>query len=61
MFDTTESLDTADELIIVLAKIIVIGVAAMYYEETVAMLILLGVAWSLVRTGSPATPPDSRP
>ena len=61
MLDATESLDVADELIIMLAKIIVIAVAALYFEETAGMLILLGVAWSLVRTDNSAGPADSPP
>ncbi len=61
MLDATESLEAADELIITLAKVIVIGIAVVYYDELVGLLILLGVALALLKTGEPASSPGSRP
>jgi hypothetical protein len=65
MLNATDPLDAADELIVMLAKIIVIGIAAVYYDEVVGLLVLLGVALALLkpgfRTGGPASSPDSLP
>ena len=46
-----EPLDTADEIIILLARIIVIGVAAVYYEEVYGLLVLLLVSCGLIYEG----------
>ena len=50
--DSPDSLHAADELILVLARVIVIGVAAVYYNELAGLLILLGVALSMLRLRS---------
>ncbi|MCZ6831460.1 MAG: hypothetical protein O7F73_18075 [Gammaproteobacteria bacterium] len=61
MLNATDPLDAADELIIILAKVIVISIAAVYYNELAGLLILLGVALAMLRTGRPASSPDSQP
>jgi hypothetical protein len=48
MLKTTDPLDTADELILILARIIVIGIAAVYYDEVAGLLVMLGVALALL-------------
>lgn len=61
MLNATDPLDAADELIIILAKVIVISIAAVYYNELAGLLILLGVALAMLRTGRPPSSPDSQP
>ena len=61
MLNATDPLDAADELIIILAKVIVIGIAAVYYDELVGLVILLVMALAQLRTGVPAGSPDSQP
>ena len=41
-------LDITDEIIVLLAKVIVIGAAAVFYDELAGLLILLAVALGLV-------------
>ncbi len=61
MLNATDPLDAADELIIILAKVIVIGIAAVYYDELVGLIILLVVALAQLRTDGSASSPDSQP
>ena len=41
-------LDMTDEIIVALAKVIVIGTAVAFYDELAGLLILLGVALGMV-------------
>ena len=61
MFNSTDPLDSADEFIIIIAKVIVIGMAAVYYDELAGLFILLVMALTLLRTGMVADPEDSLP
>ena len=61
MLNTTDPLELADELIIILAKVIVIGVAAAYFDELLGLLLLLGAALAMLRTGAVVGSPDSQP
>ena len=61
MLNTTDSLDVADELIIILAKVIVIGIAAAYFDELLGLLLLLGAALAMLRTDAVVSSPDSQP
>jgi hypothetical protein len=61
MFNSTDPLDSADEFIIIVAKVIVIGMAAVYYDELAGLFILLLVALTLLKTGMAPGSEDSLP